>query len=421
MRTIVALATKDLRILLRVKSGLFFTFVWPVIVAILFGFVFSGQSQSATRALRVVIVDEDNTYVSKALVAKLESSGDFIVDRASRQDAEAMVRRADRSAYVVIKPGFGAGSERMFYGTPRQLEIGNDPARQPEASTIEGLLTKHAMGDFQTLFTDPQRSRKMIGSALSDLNGAGNSSPVAPLKRFLGELDTFLGTPMPPAMGGQGAEGWQPLQITKSAVARDRRGPSNGFEVTFPQGIIWGIIGCVMSFAIGLVSERVHGTFVRLQMAPLTRGQILAGKALACFASISLLQIMLFSIGIGVFGIRPSSFPLLILACVSASAGFVGFMMMVAGMGRTEQAAAGAGWAMLMPMTMFGGGMMPQFVMPPWMQIVGSLSPVKWAILGIEGAVWRGFTFAEMVMPCAILLAFGAMCFMVGVRGLRGA
>ena len=95
--------------------------------------------------------------------------------------------------------------------------------------------------------------------------------------------------------------------------------------------------------------------------------------------------------------------------------------MMIAGLSRTEQAASGAGWALLMPMTRFGGGMMPQFVMPAWMQTAGSLSPVKWAILGIEGALWRNFTVNEMLLPCAILLAFGAVCFTVGVRGLRDA
>lgn len=415
MRSIIALAIKDLRILLRVRSGLFFTFVWPVVVAVLFGFVFSAQSQGPP-VMRVVIVDEDNTEASRAYVAKLESSGDFVVDRASRADAEAMVRRAQRSAFVVIKPGFGKGSERMFYGEPRAIEIGNDPARLAEASMIEGLLVKHAMADFQTLFTDSGTSRKMVDNALKELGNAGNASPVAPLRRFLGELETFLATPMSP--GGQGATEWQPLRVTKSAVVREQRGPTNSFEVTFPQGVIWGIIGCVMSFAIGLVSERVHGTFVRLQIAPLTRTQILAGKALACLASIVFLQVMLFTLGVVFFGITVSSYGLLALACVSAAAGFVGFMMMVAGLGRTEQAAGGAGWAMLMPMTMFGGGMMPQFVMPSWMQMAGNFSPVKWAILGIEGAVWRSFTLAEMILPCAILLGFGAACFAVGVRGL---
>ena len=33
--------------------------------------------------------------------------------------------------------------------------------------------------------------------------------------------------------------------------------------------------------------------------------------------------------------------------------------------------------------------------------------------------VWRGFTLGEMLLPCAILVAFGGVCFAVGVRGLR--
>ena len=416
MQRIVALALKDLRILLRVKSGFFFTFVWPVIVAVLFGFVFSEQSQGP-RALRVAIVDEDQTDASRAFVKKLESSGDFIVDRASRADAEAMVRRAARSAFVVLKAGFGESTSRMFYGEPRQIEIGNDPARHAEASMIEGLLMKHAMADFQKLFNDSSASRQMVDAALRDLGPVTNTSPAAPLSRFLGELDTFLAAPA--LLSPAGPDGWQPVRITKLATTQRRRGPTNGFDVTFPQGVMWGIIGCVMTFAIGLVSERVHGTFVRLQMAPLTRAQILAGKALACMASIGALQVALFAIGTGFFGIRVSSYPLLVLACACASIGFVGFMMMVAGLGRTEQAVAGAGWAMLMPMTMFGGGMMPQFIMPGWMQTVGNVSPVKWAILAFEGAVWRSFTLSEMLLPCAILLGFGALCFAVGVRGLR--
>ena len=417
MRTIIALAKKDLRVLLRVRSGMFFTFVWPLVVAILFGVVFGGQSQSTPRAIRIVVVDDDNTDGSRAFLKALEASGDFTLDRATRAEAETLVRRGQRAAYVVIKPGFGTSSERMFYGAPRELEIGNDPARVAEAGMIEGLLTKHVMSDFQTLFSDPGRSRKMVDEAITNLGPAANQSATAPIRRFLGELDTFLGTPAAAAPGGRA--GWQPLKISKTAVTRERVGPANGFETTFPQGIMWGIIGCVMSFAIGLVSERVHGTFVRLQTAPLTRTQILAGKALACFTAIGMLQIAMVAVGVIGFNVRPSSYALLVLACVCAGLGFVGFMMMVAGLGRTEQAAGGAGWAMQMPKTRFGGGMMPQVVMPPWMQTVGNISPVKWTILAIEGAIWRNFTLAEMVLPCAILLGFGALCFAIGVRGLR--
>jgi ABC-2 type transport system permease protein len=316
----------------------------------------------------------------------------------------------------VITRGFGAASQRMFYGSTRRIEIGIDPARQAEGSMIEGLLTKHAMQDFQSLFSNPAKSKVMVQNALDDLGAAGNASPQAPIARFLGELNTFLA--LPAAGAGPDAQ-WKPVEITKTSVARERTGPTNAYDITFPQGIMWGIIGCVMSFAIGLVSERVHGTFVRLQTAPITRAQVLAGKALACFTTIALLQTVLIAIGVIGFGVSPSSYPLLALICACAALGFIGFMMMIAGLGRSEQAASGAGWAMLMPMTLFGGGMMPQFIMPTWMQTVGNISPVKWAIRGIEGAVWRNFTFTEMLLPCSILLIFGVVCFAIGVRGLR--
>ena len=422
MREVIALALKDLRVLVRVRSGLFFTFVWPVVVAVMLGFVFGGQGQGQRSPLRLVVVDEDHTEGSRAFIARLVASGDFTIDENTRAEAENKVRLGQRSAFAVIKPGFGEGSTRMFYGQPRQIEIGSDPARSAESGVIEGLLTKYAMEDMQKLFKDPNSSRKMIEDALGDISKTpGNQSSLAPLKRFLGELDTFLGTPVP-SPRGQGPGDWQPLQISKVAVARiDRRGPTNAFEVTFPQGIVWGMIGCVMSFAIGLVTERVRGTYVRLRMAPLSRSQVLGGKALACFLSISILQIVLLSLAAMVFGVRPASIPLLVLGCVCASAAFVGFMMMIASLGKTEQAAAGAGWAMLMPMAMLGGAMIPQFVMPPWMLVASNISLIKWAILGLEGALWRGFSPQEMVLPCLVLLGFGAIGFAVGVRGLREA
>jgi ABC-2 type transport system permease protein len=424
MRSVMALALKDLLILVRIRSGMFFTFIWPVVVAVMFGFIFAGQSQQGTaRALRIAAVDEDDTDQSRAFLERLEKSGDFAIERVARPDAENLVRRGQRSAFLVIKAGFGEASTRMFYGEPRQIEIGTDPARAAEAGMIEGLVTKYAMEDVQKMFTQTSNAQKRVGDALSDLKKSPQASgELAPLSRFLGELQTFLATPQPAAPNSHGAGDWQPIEIAKIPVARESRpGPANAFEVTFPQGMVWGIIGCVMSFAISLVTERVHGTFVRLRMAPLTRAQVLGGKALACFVSISILQIALFTLGAVLFGVRPASLLLLVVACVAASAGFVGFMMMVSSLGKTEQAVAGAGWAMLMPMAMLGGAMVPQFVMPPWMLTLSHISPIKWAILAIEGAVWRGFSAAEMVMPVAILLGFGALCFAVGVRGLREA
>jgi len=90
---------------------------------------------------------------------------------------------------------------------------------------------------------------------------------------------------------------------------------------------------------------------------------------------------------------------------------FTGLMMLIASLGRSPQSVSGAGWAVMMVMSMTGGGMIPLIAMPAWMQSVSNFSLVKWAILGVEGAVWRGFTWGEMAGPLAILLAAGAICF----------
>lgn len=418
MSQIIALALKDLRLMPRNRAGMFFTFVWPLIITVMFGFAFGGEATPGKPKL--VVVDEDATDASRAFAKRLEES--FELSNMSAADAEDAVRLGQRPAYIVIKPGFSVAAERMFYGNPKEVELGVDPARKAEAGMIEGLLMKHAGADMQKMFTDPAASTRLVDKALAEMR-ADPSGETAPVQRFLGELKSFVNNPaaqaVPPGGGGSSAE-WQPLKVTKKAVARERRGPQNAFDVTFPQGVIWGLIGCVMTFGISLVTERTHGTLVRLRMAPLTRGQILGGKALACFTCIVMVQVMLFIVATAM-GVQWKSIPMVILAGFSAAVCFVGFMMLIASLGKTEQSASGAAWAILMPLSMFGGAMIPQFVMPAWMQAVGVISPIKWAILAIEGGVWRGFTLSEMALPCTILISVGIACFAVGTRGLKEA
>jgi len=419
MRAILALAAKDLRILLSIKAGVFFTFIWPFLVAIMFGVIFSGPSEPGSK-IRIALVDEDGSAPSKEFIERLDKAGRFDILRTSLENATALVRRGDRTAAIVFPRGFGEAAGRMFYGAPPKVEILIDPSRKAESAMLEGLLFQQAAEGTQKIFADRSASRDMVRRALNELNSP--AGPPAPQResigRFLGDLDKLLQSE-PQQQAGAGGPNWQPLVIEHKEIARVRTGPHNAFDVTFPQGIVWGIIGCAMTFGIGIVSERTHGTLTRLQCAPLTRSQLLAGKALACFASIAVVEIGLFVVGRIFFNVRPTSVGLLALACFAVSVAFVGIMMLVSSLGKTEQAAAGAGWAAMLPLSMIGGGMVPLFAMPPWMQTVSQISPVKWSILALEGAIWRGFDLREMFLPCAILTVFGIACFLVGTRTFR--
>jgi ABC-2 type transport system permease protein len=420
MRQMLAIAVKDLRILLRIPMAFFFTFVWPVMVAVLFGYVFSGPNRSDTVALNVALVDDDQTDGSRAFAKRLGDSGQFALTPMTRDDAEAAVRRGQRAAFLVLKRGFGERSERMFYGDPREVEVGHDPSRKAEAAMIEGLLMKAASEDMQTMFSDPKASRSMVDKALGDLKNDPGAPPE--LTRFLGELRSFVGSPASQGgPGGTAGASWQPIKVTSAAVVRERLGAENAFQITFPQGILWGLIGCAMSFGMSLVGERTRGTLVRLQMAPVTRAQVLGGKGAACFAAMLAVQALILGLGVTAFGVHPSSWPLLVLASLSSAICFCGFMMLIAGLGKTEQAASGTAWAILMPLSLLGGGMVPEVVMPPWMATVGNISPIKWAIRAIEGALWRQFTLAEIALPCTILLLVGLACFTLGTRTMREA
>jgi ABC-2 type transport system permease protein len=170
---------------------------------------------------------------------------------------------------------------------------------------------------------------------------------------------------------------------------------------------------------MALVMERREGTLLRLRVAPVSRMTILAGKAAGCFLACLLSVSAVLAIGIGGFGVRVLNAPALAVAVLCTCLAFVGIMMLISTLGRTEKAVGGGGWAILIVMMMFGGGMIPLIAMPTWMQSVSYFSPTRWAVLALEGAIWRDFTPMEMLTPCAILIAVGAAAFGLGLRRFR--
>jgi ABC-2 type transport system permease protein len=365
MREIFALAAKDVRLLRRDTGGLVFTCFWPLMMAVLFGMMFSGGAGDRP-GLPIVLVDEDQSEGSKALVSRLEAGDEVEVQRAeTRSEAIDWVRLGKRAASVVLPKGFGE-STKSVASPPAKIDVGFDPSRKAEAGMLQGFLVRAVM-----------------------------------------ELRTKS---LPASMARSPVE-FEPMEIS----AR-KSGPDNSFSFTFAQGIIWGILGAAASFGASIVAERAHGTLLRLVMSPFSRTKILLGKALACFATTTTVSTLLVAIAVVVFGVRPTSVPILALAIVCSSIGFVGLMMLLAVVAKTEASASGMGWAVFLAMALFGGGMVPLFAMPSWMGTASSASPVKWAVLALEGGLWRGFSLADVAPACGILLAIGATGFAVGVK-----
>ena len=141
IRAVLAVAGKDLRLLLRNRAALFFTLGWPVITAVLFGLVFSGGGSSK---LRIAVSDLDQTPASQEFAQKLIAMDELEADVQEVDAARQLVRTGKRTAAVVIPRGFGTDAERVFYGSSPRVELVIDPSRKAETAMMQGMLQKLA-------------------------------------------------------------------------------------------------------------------------------------------------------------------------------------------------------------------------------------------------------------------------------------
>jgi len=421
MNAVLALALKDLRLLARNRAALFFALVWPLIVAVLFGVVFGGGG-GATGKPRVAVVDLDRSAGSAEFASGIGGIKELEVDALDEAPARDLVRQGKRVAAIVIPKGYGEASKRVFHGEAPKVDLLIDPSRKAEQAMVSGMLQQIAGERFGKQLTDPAQSKEWIATARADLAQEPEEQR-ASVGDFLTSLERMQAQQPAPAPEGStsGAGGWRPLTVTTTAVTRANAGPPSGFAITFPQGLLWALVGCLMSFAASMVSERTSGTYLRLRASPMSALELLLGKGLACFLAMLTLATLLLGLAFAVFGVRTPTPGLLLAAVLMSAFAFTGIMMLIASVGKTVQAVSGAGWALMMPLMLLGGGMMPTFVMPAWMQSVGVVSPVRWAIRSVEGALWRGFSLDEMAPGLGVLAAVGTLALAAGVWRFRRA
>ena len=173
---------------------------------------------------------------------------------------------------------------------------------------LEGILTGAAMQSMQELFTDPAKTLGMVDRSIAELGSAPASEERDSHPEVPGRAAQLRGaSPARRRPARAAGPGWKPLEIERREVRREKVGPRSAFDFTFPQGILWGVIGSALGFALSLVTERTRGTLLRLETSPLSRLDVLVGKALACFVAIAAVETMLLLLGVAFFGIRPAS------------------------------------------------------------------------------------------------------------------
>ncbi|MBL8889338.1 MAG: ABC transporter permease [Planctomycetaceae bacterium] len=429
MENIIAIAWKDLLLLSRDRMAMFFLLAFPVLMGVLFGLMYQNTGSPKPGGLAVGVVDEDQSTMSETFIKNLVANEVLKVETMDMESAKEKIRKGVIAGIVVLPPGFG-DSAGVFWATNQvPIRVGRDPSRAAEAAMLDGFLMEASGKLIAERFRDTNYIRGVIADQKQALEADSTMNPLN--KLVLGQLFSSMDglfdnldkvSEIENAEGGVGNpvmnDGFQFAKIESfDAFERPTKtGPAirSGWDISFPQSILWGVMGSAAGFAISLVRERSRGTLLRLQTSPVRSWQVILGKGLGCF--IATMAVLVVMVALGLFlGMRPQSPALLACSSIVVALCFVGIMMAMSALGTTEEGVGGAGWAINMVMAMFGGAMMPLAFMPGFMKVASDFSPVKWAIVSLEAAIWRGYSLQEMLWPWSILLIIGSVGFAMGL------
>jgi ABC-2 type transport system permease protein len=185
--------------------------------------------------------------------------------------------------------------------------------------------------------------------------------------------------------------------------------------------VAFAAFGNALAGGIPLLFDKENGFLTRLLAAPITRSSILVSRSLyVCLVTV--LQVLIV-LGLGV---------LLGAEIVTGVAGVAAIVVVssLLGLGVTVLSLAlafslpshGTFFAIVgtvgVPVVFLSSALAPPEAMPRWMQVVVHLNPITYAVDGMREISLRGFDFGHLAVIAAVLLAFDAICLVLGARVL---
>ncbi|HTH49580.1 MAG TPA: ABC transporter permease [Candidatus Limnocylindria bacterium] len=424
MRQLLALIRLDLKLFRSDRRALIMLFVVPIGLASFMGSVFnsSGGKSSPGGGLAILLVDQDDSAVSRGVVDAFATDETFRVTVTNEAAARDLVLNGKRPLALVLPAGFGADALPSLFDTNRKpvIRLLHDPSRSTEKSMVEGMLVPKVVQAVARNGLSLDLGRDYIRRGLTNLDRATNlSGHDQRLYRSLMErADEFLATRTNRSLfgsaggatnGGGAKEFTFPLPfVTKAeALTKNAKVQYNGYSHSFGGMSLQFVLMSLLEMSVTLLRERESGMFRRLRAAPLGRGTLLLGKGLS-YALIGLLSLAgCFAFSMVVFGVRVEGSWLGFIVCLvltSLMASSLGLAL--AALGRTPAGTRGIGIAVVLLLLMVGGAWVPSFIFPRWIQQAALITPTRWALDGFDAMTWRGLGLDAALAPAGMLLGF---------------
>ena len=315
------------------------------------------------RHVKFVLIDRDNTPASRALVSRFTGSGyfDLVRQTDSETDASAALDSAGASAILQIDSGFAADLDGGRTATAQLVVDGSDSNTARFVLNYSSIIAGTFNSDV-VLSQALRRTGRVVPAGGVDLRGRA---------WFNADLE------------------------------------SRNFYVP---GIIATLVMLVslMLTGMAIVREKEVGTIEQIMVTPIRPVEFILGKC-APFAVIGYINVVMVTL-IGLFWFHipmRGSFPLLLLGTTFFLLSTLGIGLFISTVCRTQQQAMMTTFFFFFPAMLLSGFVYPIANMPPAVQWLTYLDPLRYFLIIIRGVFLKGVGLDILWPQAAALLAIG--------------
>jgi len=336
----------------------------PVLQLILFGYAINSDP----KRLPTAVLAADSSAYSRTLLAAMQTSGYFRIDKtvSSEEELEVLLAQGRVQFAITIPENFG-----------RKLVRGERPVLLVEADA-----------------TDPTAT----GNAISALTQIALSSLQRDLSGTLADLK-----PVPPPVEMRVHKRYNPEGITA-------------------HNIVPGLIGTILTMTMVLMTglamtrERERGTFENLLATPALPIEVMTGKIVP-YILIGLIQVsLIIGAALLLFEVPMQGNALLlyfvVLIFIAAN---LALGITFSSIARNQLQAMQMTFFFFLPSILLSGFMFPFRGMPEWAQWLGSLLPLTHFLLCVRGIMLKGNTLLDLWPQIWPILVFMVVVIGIGL------
>jgi ABC-2 type transport system permease protein len=397
---------------MRSRAGLFFSILFPILLLLVFGLIFSGIGGTSSYTIFVQNLDRNAsdgspTEFSAAFIEAMNSSKTFAI-RDVPPDANATSYARDALGplggsmrILVISKGF---QDDMFNGTFK-VRVGisystlnltyynyfmqyMDPVQR--ATFEQGLVQLQQFNESLpysrtslTIMTDPSdQSGAIVQSIIASIANAFNYQLI-------------------------GAE--NVIQFNQTSVTSKRLTTVDYYVPGITAAFI--MTNGIIALTANTTEFKRRGIIKRLSLTPLTKMDWILGNVLSQTLLNLLLTALMIALGWAIFNVRIIPDALSILLIFLGSIMFSGMGMLLSGFIKDVEAASAIGNAIAFPMMFLSGTYFPLELMPSYIQMVSKALPLTYFTDGLRYSLL--YQYPEGVYTNMAIVAVLAVVFLV--------